>query len=128
MKYESQFGELLQSESRTTINPYLQIQSPSKRGLVDYFPVERVALQVELVERVCADETNVHIKYNPLREGGIFFYQRKKNRLLEIGNTIAKKRQLNQKREKQNCAREMNIQFRALQNGSSTKTELPDTC
>lgn len=58
--------------------------------------------------------TNIHIQGSPLRENDGEFYQKYKNRLLDIGIGGYNKRRLTQKRYREKRQRQMNIQFRAL--------------
>lgn len=64
---------------------------------------------------------------NLLRESDNGFYQQYKNLLLDIGITIVSKVQIIcQRRYGQKRARQINIQFRALQDVDTTQAQITD--
>lgn len=69
----------------------------------------------DMVLYSCVALTNLHIRYNPLRARDGEFYQKYKNRLLDIGTNTVQKRRMIQKAYRAKRKRDLNIQFRSLE-------------
>lgn len=71
------------------------------------------------IVRLCISLTNFHITNHPLRESDEQFFQRFKNRIYQIGVTMAEKRQLAQRKYREKRRRQMDVNFR--------ESSLPDS-